>query len=127
MISFIPSESRGLWGIAPHTAEGGAAAVPMTRQTRCWPPPEEVIFPAEAGKSHVPRRVRETAPGGGGTPERRSPPTQRPTGANTGRNAPLRDGCDRCDGKFGTDTVSVFPVTAVTPVTPVTQEAEDAQ
>ena len=36
----------------------------------------------------------------------------------------LRDGCDRCDGKFDTDTISVFPVTAVTPVTRKTEDTQ---
>ena len=36
----------------------------------------------------------------------------------------LRDGCDRCDGKSSTGTISVFPVTAVTPVT---RKAKDTQ
>ena len=33
----------GVWGHAPPSAFGRAAASPQTRQTRCWPPPTEVI------------------------------------------------------------------------------------
>ena len=41
----------------------------------------------------------------------------------------LRDGCDRCDGKSSTGTISVFPVTAVTPVTreALREECKDAK
>ena len=34
---------NGVWGHAPPSAFGRAAASPQTRQTRCWPPPTEVI------------------------------------------------------------------------------------
>ena len=33
----------GVWGHAPPRAFGRAAALPQTRQMRCWPPPTEVI------------------------------------------------------------------------------------
>lgn len=39
----------------------------------------------------------------------------------------LRDGCDRCDGKFDTDTISIFPVTAVTPVTRKTEDTQHSR
>ena len=34
---------NGVWGHAPPSAFGRAAASPQTRQMRCWPPPTEVI------------------------------------------------------------------------------------
>ena len=41
----------------------------------------------------------------------------------------LRDGCDRCDGKFHIPPISLFPITAVTPVTRETlrEECKDAK
>lgn len=36
---------RGVWGSAPQTGGRRAAALPQTRQTRCWPPLKRCIFP----------------------------------------------------------------------------------
>lgn len=37
---------RGVWGSAPQTSGRRAAAVPVTRQTRCWPSSEATAHPS---------------------------------------------------------------------------------
>ena len=41
---------RGVWGSAPQTGGRRAAAVPATRQTRCWPSSERTTIPSSRRK-----------------------------------------------------------------------------
>ena len=62
MISLVPSESwgassgsgflpeNGVWGHAPPGAFGRAAALPQTRQMRCWPSSERTTNPSSRRK-----------------------------------------------------------------------------
>ena len=62
MISLVPSESwggkvgaglppeNGVWGRAPPSAFGRAAASPQTRQMRCWPSSERTTNPSSRRK-----------------------------------------------------------------------------
>ena len=62
MISLVPSESwgslsgsgllpeNGVWGHAPPSAFGRAAASPQTRQMRCWPSSERTTNPSSRRK-----------------------------------------------------------------------------
>ena len=62
MISLVPSESwggkvgaglppeNGVWGRAPPSAFGRAAALPQTRQMRCWPSSERTTNPSSRRK-----------------------------------------------------------------------------